>query len=161
MEEAQRVRRLRGGQRTEAIRGELPVTARPERIDRDVRLPLRPGLTIRVGEHVVESDTRVATAGAYIVTLSTALSRLGVELHSTYTGHAGAPAAATELVLAPRRPPLTRVRHPAPASVDRARRTCLYDHAQRLLELLAELVPAPVAIDLPDDAVAHFDGARR
>jgi hypothetical protein len=137
------------------------VTARPERVDRDVRLPLRPGLTIRVGEHVVESDTRVATAGANIVTISTAVSRLAVELHSTYIGHAGAQTAATELVLAPRRPALTRVRHPAPASVDRARRACLCDHALRLLELLAELVSAPVAMDLPDDAVAHFDGARR
>ncbi|HEX6460695.1 MAG TPA: hypothetical protein VF032_17380 [Thermoleophilaceae bacterium] len=35
----------------------------------------------------VETCTRVAAAGGYVLTLSTVLPRHGIELHSTYTGH--------------------------------------------------------------------------
>ena len=72
---------------------------------------------------------------------STALPDRGVELHSTYTGYAGADTAITELRLAPGEEPSTELRsveHEV-LPVTHARRRCLYDHLQRLQGFLAEL----------------------
>lgn len=98
-------------------------------------------------------ETRLASAGAYALVLSSVLPKRAIELHSTYLGHPGAPTQASHLMLAPGKSTSEAVEHDErwiPVMV--ARRRCLYDHLQRLQNLLEELEHT-VQIPLADDAL--------
>ena len=123
----------------------------------------------RLPDPIVELDgrrvwasTELAYAGAYQLTLSTALPALGVELHSSYLGHPGAHESITShLQLAPDLTPQTWVEHHAAADlpVSAARRRCLYDHLLELQQLLAETSAGEVTVELTDAALELVDAA--
>jgi hypothetical protein len=79
---------------------------------------------IALGEHsprieidgdLVDTCTRIAAAGGYVLTLTTVLPRRGVELHSTYTGHPLAEhTLVSELFLCKSRDPLLGIREADP-----------------------------------------------
>lgn len=126
--------------------------------------PIRlPALTVRLDGARVPAYTELAYAGAYQLTLSTALPALGVELHSSYLGHPDADEAlATHLGLAPESEPLTwsATHRGAELPVADARRRCLYDHALELQELLTGDESArAVTVELPDGALELVDSA--
>jgi hypothetical protein len=99
------------------------------------------------------SETRLASAGAYALVLSSVLPDRGIELHSSYLGHPGARTQATHLMLGPTGNASEAVEHEASSiPVIAARRRCVYDHLQRLQELLAELGHV-AQIPLADDAL--------
>jgi hypothetical protein len=107
------------------------------------------------------ADTRIAVVGAYVVVISTALPAIGMELHSTYTGHPrGSKTTSAHLVLRPGCPPeVASVEHTAAAlPVMYARAACLYDHAQRLLGLLASAGSA-TQVEVTDAAIAALERA--
>ena len=85
-------------------------------------------------------ETRLASAGAYALVLSSVLPDRAIELHSSYLGHPGVPTQASHLMLAPGITDSETVEHDEsliPVMI--ARRRCVYDHLQRLQDLLAEL----------------------
>jgi hypothetical protein len=98
-------------------------------------------------------ETRLASAGAYALLLSSVLPDRAIELHSSYLGHPGAPTRASHLMLAPGISDTETVEHDEsliPVTI--ARRRCIYDHLQRLQDFLAELGHS-VQIPLADDAL--------
>jgi hypothetical protein len=98
-------------------------------------------------------ETRLASAGAYALVLSSVLPDRAIELHSSYLGHPGAPTRASHLMLAPGISDTETVEHDEsliPVTI--ARRRCIYDHLQRLQDFLAELGHS-VQIPLADDAL--------
>ena len=98
-------------------------------------------------------ETRLASAGAYALVLSSVLPKRAIELHSSYLGHPGAPTRASHLLLAPGASTSETVEHDEsliPVMV--ARRRCLYDHLHRLQDFLTELGHT-VQIPLADDAL--------
>lgn len=98
-------------------------------------------------------ETRLASAGAYALVLSSVLPDHAIELHSSYLGHPGAPTRVSHLMLAPGITDSESVEHDEsliPVMV--ARRRCIYDHLQRLQDFLAELGHT-VQIPLADDAL--------
>ena len=98
-------------------------------------------------------ETRLASAGAYALFLSSVLPDRAIELHSSYLGHPGAPTRASHLILAPGISDSESVKHDESLiSVMIARRRCIYDHLQRLQDFLAELGHT-VQIPLADDAL--------
>jgi hypothetical protein len=99
------------------------------------------------------SQTRLASAGAYALVLSSVLPDRAIELHSSYLGHPGAPTQASHLMLAPSISDSETVEHDEsliPVMI--ARRRCIYDHLQRLQDFLAALGHT-VQIPLADDAL--------
>jgi hypothetical protein len=127
-------RRTRYGQRTMSGRKLIPITitldGAPER-----------------------SETRLASAGAYALVLSSVLPDRAIELQSSYLGHPGTPTQASHLVLAPGIRDSDAVEHDESSiPVMIARRRCIYDHLQRLQDLLAELGHT-AQIPLADDAL--------
>src|SRR5437016_5661247 len=116
-----------------------------------MRRPLDPPLRIRVGSWTAESTTRFERVSAYPVAVSTT-AFFGVdsaELHSVYLGHELAGTEVCELRLAPRGPrhTVTRSYTHTELPVSLEPRRCLYDHLQRLQELIADAVDESVAID--------------
>ncbi|MGA2453653.1 MAG: hypothetical protein ABSG93_09060 [Solirubrobacteraceae bacterium] len=98
-------------------------------------------------------ETRMASAGAYALVLSSVLPDRAMELHSSYLGHPGAPTQASHLMLAPRLTDSETVEHhESSIPVIIARRRCIYDHLQRLQTFLAELGHT-AQIPLQDDAL--------
>ena len=119
-----------------------------------------PALAVRVDGARVPAYTELAYAGAYQLTLSTALPALGVELHSSYLGHPDADEAlATHLGLAPDTDPLTwsKPHRGAELPVAEARRRCLYDHVLELQQLLGDA--GEVSVELADEALELVDAA--
>jgi hypothetical protein len=101
----------------------------------------------------VRSETRVASAGAYVLVLSSVLPDHAIELHSSYVGHPGTPTQASHLMLAPGISNSGAVEHDETSiPVIIARRRCIYDHLQRLQDFLAELGHT-FQIPLADDAL--------
>lgn len=100
-----------------------------------------------------QSETRIASAGAYALVLSSVLPDRAIELHSSYLGHPGTPTQTIHLMLAPTISDSEAVEHDeASMPVMVARRRCIYDHLQRLQDFLAELGHT-VQIPLADDAL--------
>ena len=98
-------------------------------------------------------ETCLAGAGAYALVLSSVLPKRGVELHSSYLGHHGAPTRTSHLLLAPGASNSEAVEHDESLiPVTFARRRCLYDHLQRLQDFLTELGHT-VQIPLADEAL--------
>lgn len=107
-------------------------------VERVVSLP------IDIDDTPVAAETRVARAGAYVLVLSTVLPDrpLALELHSTYLGHPDHETLSTHLTLAADLDVPTTVgavHDVATLDVLRQPRSCLYDHAMRLQELVERL----------------------
>ncbi len=103
------------------------------------RRPL-PGLTIRLDGHPARSETRYARLSAWSLHITSCLPDNGVELHSTYTGAAGAATQAQHLALAPQIACSSATTHDEDQlPVWSSRRRCLLDHLSLLQEHLAEL----------------------
>ena len=110
---------------------------------------------IEIDGQAVETCTRIAAAGGYVLTLSTVLPRHGIELHSTYTGHPQAERTlVSELFLSKSRAPVlyTRDADPRELPILHERGNCLYDHLLRLHDLLTSL-------ELGDVTIHDLDGA--
>ena len=90
------------------------------------------------------SGTRFTWAGLYMLCLHTVIPQAGLalELHSTFVGHEGIDTHATQLLLGPpgRTTPIHVNRHEH-ENVDPTfePRTCVYEHAQHLIEALQNL----------------------
>ena len=125
--------------------------------------PIRlPALCVRLDGARIPAYTELAYAGAYQLTLSTALPALGVELHSSYLGHPDADETlASHLGLSPDADPITwsTPHRGTEMPVGEARRRCLYDHALELQELLTDDSARAVAVDLADEALELIDVA--
>jgi hypothetical protein len=118
--------------------------------------------TIRIAGERPPSETLLAYASAYQLTLSTTLPDLGVQLHSSYLGHPDAEAtSAAHLMLAPaRRPSQWTVSHdPAALPVRDARRRCLLDHLAVLAEQLRANGHPDATVDVADAALDQLDTA--
>lgn len=127
----------------------------------DGEIPLR----IELDGRPVRSETVYAQAGAYALTIMTALpdADLPVELHSTYVGHPGAPTRANHLYLGP---------HAHVARLETAEhgeddiclvftpRNAVYDHAHELLLYLQGLGRV-ACVHVPDDAFASLEAIAR
>ena len=99
------------------------------------------------------SETRIASAGAYALVLSSVLPDRAIELHSSYLGHPGTPTHTIHLMLAPTTSDSEALEHHETSiPVIVARRRCIYDHLQRLQDFLAELGHT-VQIPIADDAL--------
>jgi hypothetical protein len=128
----------------------------------DVERIRLPELSVRLDGARVPAYTELVYAGAYQLTLSSALPAIGVELHSSYLGHPdAAEALASHLCLAPDSDPFTwsTAHRGAELPVADARRRCLYDHALCLQQQLSEHSGAEVTVELPDEALALVDAA--
>jgi hypothetical protein len=90
------------------------------------------------------SETRFTSAGPYILCLHTVIPQAGIalELHSAFVGHEGIETHATHLLLGPpgQPPAVHAIRHEH-EDVDPTfePRTCVYEHAQYLMEALQNL----------------------
>jgi hypothetical protein len=114
-------------------------------------------IKITLDEACERSETRLASAGAYALVLSSVLPDRAIELHSTYLGHSGAPTQASHLLLSPAHNDSETVEHDEfsiPVMV--ARRRCIYDHLQRLQDFLGELGHT-AQIPLADDALLAIE----
>jgi hypothetical protein len=121
-----------------------------------------PAVDIRIAGRAVPSETLFAYAGAFQLTLSTALPDEGVQLHSSYLGHeSAAHTSASHLLIAPRgRPRLWAVEHdPANLPVMYARRHCLLDHLAVLADELRQRTNAEVLVDVAPEALERIDHA--
>ncbi len=117
---------------------------------------------IRLAGRASRCETLFAYAGAFQLTLSTALPDEGVQLHSSYLGHPEAErTSAAHLLIAPRDPPRQwTVEHNAgELPVAHARRQCLLDHLAVLAEQLRETTSGDVQLDVPTDALDQVDHA--
>lgn len=118
----------------------------------DGQIPLR----VELDGRPVPSETVYAQAGAYGLTIMTALPGPGlpVELHSTYVGHPGTPTHATHLRLGPAAN-ASRLDTAEHAEHDICLvftpRNAVYDHAHELIAFLSEL-GCHAAVDVPDGA---------
>lgn len=103
----------------------------------------------------------LAAAGPYALTLSTAISMLAVELHSSYVGHQRAQTTqVAELALGPgpdQAETSTRELAAPELPVVWARRRCLIDHVARLQDLLEERGLGRARIDLDDEALLSVE----
>lgn len=116
-------------------------------------------MPVRVDEQLERSETRWASVGAYIFTLSTTLPGVRTELHSTYVAHPRTATQVTHLLLTPPDVPadsetVEHRRHVLPVLYQRRR--CLFDHAHRLQELLEDLGHT-AAIDVSAEAIASVE----
>ena len=121
-----------------------------------------PDPTVRLNGARVSAYTELTYAGAYQLTLSTALPALGIELHSSYLGHPDAgQSIASHLQLGPDLNPHTWAEtHPAgELPVSAARRRCLYDHVLELQELLTAAADDEITVELADEALELVDVA--
>lgn len=119
------------------------------------RAPLDPAPSIRIGGSAVESVTLVGGIGPYVLTLSTVVPSLAVELHSTYVGHRDVDTQVVHLLLLPGADSQSHneSRSHDALPVVHARRLCLYDHLAKVREVLAEFVEDAVKIDVLDKAL--------
>jgi hypothetical protein len=118
-------------------------------------------LELRLDGQPVESETTCTWAGAYVLAVHTVIPRadLALELHSTFVGHPDVETHVAHLVLGPpgSSPELTSSDH---AQLDPmlSPRGCVYEHAQRLIEVLDELGHRG-AVDVPGEGA--FAGLER
>lgn len=121
-----------------------------------------PAAAIRIAGRAVSSETLFAYAGAFELTLSTALADEGVQLHSSYLGHESAErSSASHLLIAPAGcPRLWTVEHdPAALPVMHARRHCLLDHLAVLADQLRQRTREEVMLEVPPAALDQVDRA--
>ncbi len=122
-------------------------------------IPLR----LKLGGQPLESETTYTWAGAHVLTIHTAVPRadLALELHSTFVGHPAVAAHSVHLILGPRgvTPAIEERQHDS-VELDPtlAPRACVYEHAQRLIEILGRH-GYDIAIDAPGERT--FDELER
>jgi hypothetical protein len=110
-----------------------------------------------------ESQTTCTWAGAHVLTMHTVIPRadLAFELHSTFVGHSGVPTHVVHLTLGPpgNEPTMTAADHDGndldPTYTPRA---CVYEHAQYLIDALAQL-GYRCAVNVPGERA--FEGLER
>lgn len=124
-----------------------------------MRPRVEPTPAIHVEGRARRSETRFASAGAHVLTLSTAIGDLGVQLHSTYVGHPDAETQIAELLIEPRSGATTSNRTAVAGElpVSFARGLCLYDHLHALRDKLEEMGFEDVLIDVPEPASASIE----
>lgn len=120
-------------------------------------------LELRIDGEPTRSDTTCTWAGAHILTIHTVVPRgdLALEMHSTFVGHPGVPTHVVHLRLGPPgcEPSIVAAEIGNPqVEPTYAPRACAYDHAHRLIEVLADL-GLGVAVYVPGDAA--FDALER
>lgn len=121
-----------------------------------------PAAEVRIDGRHEETETLLAYAGAFQLTLSTTLSDRAVQLHSSYLGHPDADqTSAAHLLLAPAGPPRQwTVGHDAATlPVAHGRRYCLLDHLAVLAEQLREVTELQVEVDVAASALDAIDQA--
>jgi hypothetical protein len=123
-----------------------------------VRRPLEPAPQIRIDGNPTPSETLAAVVGTHAVVITTTLPELPAQLHSTYLAHPQVDTQVAELRLIPHagRESFTRSVGAAalPVAFDPLR--ALYDHLQRLQDMLTGALGVGVSIDLSDAACAAF-----
>lgn len=113
-----------------------------------------------VDGHPERSETLLAYAGVFQLTLSTELPDLGAQLHSTYLGHPEVEhTSASHLWIAAGGAHLWTIEHEAATfPVMQGRRRCLLDHLSTLADQL-RVLRLEVAIDVPGEALDQVDEA--
>ncbi len=129
----------------------------------NVSLRPRIDLELRIDGEPRRSETTCTWAGAHVLTIHTVVPRgdLALELHSTFVGHPGVPTHVVHLRLGPPgcEPSIVAAEVGNPqVEPTYAPRVCAYEHAQRLIEVLADLGRAG-AVNVPGDAA--FDALER
>jgi hypothetical protein len=126
-----------------ALPGPLPSFSVGETSIIDIPVP------VLLDGQAVKSSTCATSAGAYTLIFDTVIPDRGIHLHTTYTGHRAAQTHAVHLMLAPGRRESIHAEHDHDTlPVTHARRTCLYDHLQRLQDFLTDLGhQASIALD--------------
>jgi hypothetical protein len=121
------------------------------------------GVNLALDGESVECEMTCSWAGAHVLTVHTAIPRsdLALELHSTFVGHPGVATHVVHLTLGP------PGRDPSIAAADcdgdhldptHAPRSCAYEHAQRLIEILSDLGHR-ATVDVPGESA--FEGLER
>jgi hypothetical protein len=106
----------------------------------------------------VESETRLTTAGSYVLILSTSVPARGIDINSVYMGNAIVETQAHHWALAPGRSEAWSETHdPEVLPVRHARGRCLYDHLQALQQWLGSL-GYDAGIVARDEALAALGG---
>ncbi len=122
-------------------------------------IPLR----LKLGDQPLESETTYTWAGAHVLTIHTAVPQadLAFELHSTFVGHPAVAAHSVHLILGPSgvSPSIEKHQHNS-GELDPtlAPRACVYEHAQRLIEILSRH-GYDITIDAPGERT--FDELER
>jgi hypothetical protein len=120
-----------------------------EAVQHRAKIPIE----IAIDGRRVRSETLASSVGAYVLVLDTTLADHGIDLHSTYTGHAKTKTQATHLILTPDHQESIGVEHEHDAiPVMHARRRCLYDHLHQLQDLLQQ-DGAEASIPIEDAAI--------
>ena len=112
-------------------------------------------LQLTLDSEPAASETRFTWAGPYILCLHTVIPQggLALELHSAFVGHEGIDTHATHLLLGPPgQPPAVSVNRHEHENVDPTfePRTCVYEHAQHLIEALQNL-GWHASVNVPDE----------
>ncbi|HEX8745182.1 MAG TPA: hypothetical protein VF712_18800 [Thermoleophilaceae bacterium] len=109
---------------------------------------------IQLDGRTARSETLLADAGPYSLCLSTTLPDVAIALHSSYLGHGqAADTHVSHLLLRGGDAEIEARTVPHPElPVAYARRRCLYDHLQRLQDLLEAEGFGPARMDGLDDA---------
>ena len=118
---------------------------------------------LRVDLRITPCTTTLSYAGAYQLTLESAASELGIELHSYYLGQRQVGFSATSH--------LARVAGQGPrvfcapddeveVPIGERRRDCLIHHLDQLSVLVAGATGGAVVIDIPEAALARMDDTR-
>jgi hypothetical protein len=101
-------------------------------------------LEVAIDGSSTTAETTCSWAGAHVLTVHTVIPRadLALALHSTFVGHSGVPTHVVHLTLGPpgRGPTITAADHDEDdLDPTYAPRTCVYEHAQELIEVLSGL----------------------
>ena len=120
-------------------------------------------LKLTIDAQPVVSETTCTWAGAHVLTVHTVIPRpdLAFELHSTFVGHPGVRTQVVHLRLGPagHEPEITSTdADDAQLEPTYAPRACAYEHAQRLIEILADL-GYRAGVDVPSESA--FDALER
>lgn len=114
---------------------------------------------IQLDGRAARSETLLADAGPYALCLSTTLPDIAVAVHSTYLGHGhAADTHVSHLLLRGGEAEIEARTVPHPElPVAYARRQCLYDHLQRLQDVLEAEGLGPAHVDGLDAAAVLVD----
>jgi hypothetical protein len=122
-------------------------------------------LAVTLDGRRVSSETTCMWAGPYVLAIATALPdhELALEIHSVFVGHEGVPTCVTHLTLGPvgHDPVIVPVEHEhANLEPMLKARSCVYEHAEIVLETLKRL-DYEVRVDVPDDAFDELERIER
>lgn len=114
-------------------------------------------LKITIDDRPERSETIAYSAGAYVLALATTLADRAVSLHSTYTGTPDTGTLASHLLLARNAYQAIVAEHDhSDLPLTHQRRLLLYDHLQRLQDLLSDL-GLDAAIAMEDQAITTIE----